>query len=954
MRIFISASVLLCCSLAGTYGQNGPKADQQERLLIVHAPADYYPYSYVDEQGHPVGFAAELLDLVAKQMHLKIYRVSLPRTIGLEQFGNGKFDILQQYTRTLKYDATAESSTPYLAIQGVLFIRRGEKRFVALEETRDLQLVVAAAPAGYQYALSIGMKPEQLLQVSTQECLRLLSEGKVDAALLSRITGMAQARQLGFTNVVPSGHPIKGYTVTFCFATHRGDSELLALLNDGIAQLIQSGEFEKLHNKWFTPYEPRRFTLLETVSLAAIALALALAIAIWALIRQRSLRKRIARQAEELEESRSILADAQQLAKVGHWLRKNGEGQVSSFAKEILHISGLPLETGAIAVDEIKALVLPEDRQKWEDAIRKLEREGIPYEMEMWVVLRSGERKKVHVRARAVKDREGRCIGSFGTVQDITAWKAVEQALQQSEQLLRALYENLPFALGVVERGETGWTLVSINPAGVRLLGLQSAPAPGCGISSLGLPKEAQEYWERFFRNCIDANRSARVDYSRREDHREFVVTAVPLEGDKARLCFLMEDVTDHRRKDAEIGQSRRLRAVGELVGGIAHEFNNLLTPILLNADLLQSEWAHEPALCDELRVIADAARRSAVLTRKLLAFGRKSEHAAETVALKDVVAANIELVRHTFDRRIAIECDIPASLPLLHVSSGDIHQILLNLLVNARDALSDKLAGPPEDGWRARIHIQATLYGADAFVPLETAPRPAPEAWIRLTVRDNGSGMPSSVMERLYEPFYTTKEVGRGTGLGLATIWHLAAAYGGRVDVETKEGEGTAFHISLPVFSGSEPLSERSASASGAQAEMPSLRVLLVEDEESISHIISGLLRAQGHATTVAVDGRVAWGMFTKTPDRFDAIVMDLNLPGMSGLEFARLVRASAYRGPILVVSGRVSEEDQKELNLLGVTEVLQKPFTGDEVRSALARALAGQGEIREGTAQA
>ena len=243
---------------------------------------------------------------------------------------------------------------------------------------------------------------------------------------------------------------------------------------------------------------------------------------------------------------------------------------------------------------------------------------------------------------------------------------------------------------------------------------------------------------------------------------------------------------------DAELAKSRRLRAVGEMVGGIAHEFNNLLTPIVLKVELLREERDNDPALQRELEVISGAADRAATLTRRLLTFGRKGDHEPAHVHLAEVVAANVDLVLPTCDPRIAFVVDVPPQLPALYQNPADLHQVVLNLLMNARDTLHDKLEHDGSAEARVVVSVQ----------PVAPANGDGPPACQRLSVSDTGVGMPREVLERIFEPFFTTKEVGRGTGLGLATVWHLLQACGGRIEVESTPGVGTTFRVEVPSIS--------------------------------------------------------------------------------------------------------------------------------------------------------
>ena len=921
------------------------EAPAPARPLAVSAAVDNYPYSF-EEGGKLTGFAVDVFAAVAHRMDLKYELVRVAAMDDLQRFAAGDFDVGQWHPHIPGRDADAEYSVPLLTVQGTIFVRKGDRRFKTMTDLRDQRARVATPTQGHVYAMLKGLAPELVRQVSSPEGLQLLSSGQVDALLVTRLTGLAQAQHLGIVNVEPVGPSLDGFTVRYCFAAHRGNAALMAQLNEGLALLYRTGEYERIYQKWFAGYEPQQFTREQVVAYVAGTLALALIIALWALVRQRQLRQRIALQAEELDESRSILAEAQRFARLGHWQRGLQDGQSPEvWSEETYRIFERDPQQGIPSLDTVVGCAIAADRERWREAIRTVYAQGQPYDLYLAIEPKPGGRKTIHVRGRPIVDQAGRRIGTFGTVQDVTAWRAAEEALRQSEQLLRALYENLPLALGVVERAGGEWLVVSFNPEGVRQLGLAAEPLAGRAFRDLGLAPEWAQYWSGLFARSVDSAEPLKTELFREDLRRNFAITLVPLDpaADRARCCFLVEDVTERKQKDAEIAQGRRLRAIGELVGGIAHEFNNLLTPILLNSDLLHAEWAHMPGLRDDLKMIADAARRSADLTRRLLAFGRKSEHQAEELDLRAVVQANTDLVRHTFDRRILLKDDVPAGLPLLFLNSGDLHQILLNLLVNARDTLTEKLARPHTTDWSARICLEATLLPATAAVPLSPGKHPPPAQWIRLTVRDNGCGMTPAVVERIFEPFYTTKQIGQGTGLGLATVWHVVAEFGGRIDVESTPGEGTAFHLCLPVRS--RPVQPGSLHPFGGGAPAGSTkprRLLLAEDEEPVSRIVTALLRREGHSVVLATDGHNAWQQLSAAPAEFDAVIMDLNMPGLSGLELARRARALPYDRPLLVMSGRVSEDERLELARLRIDAIIHKPFTLEMLRAMLDSILA------------
>jgi two-component system, cell cycle sensor histidine kinase and response regulator CckA len=911
----------------------------------VGAPNDSYPYSYVDESGQLTGFAVDIFNAAARVMNLRVHREIAPGLEVNRRFLAGEFDLNLLFTATPERSAYARFSVPYLVVNGAIFARSGDNRFATIDDLRRTHAIVTTAggPAN-DFARAHGLNDDQLRTVSSEEAIRQVASWRADAALISRLTGLAQIRRLHLRHIGPVGPQITQYPAQFCFSVHHGSEQLLTQINEGLAVLHQTGEFDEIYHRWFSRYEPLAFTRAEVISYVAGALALALVVALWGFVRQRQLRQRVARQAAELDESRALLAEAQSFAQLGHWRRLFGNPDVISFSAETFRAFDRDERLGAPeSLDELIASLRSPDEGRWRAAIALTLRDRAPFDLDLTIEPTPGRRKIVHVRGRVVCGGGDKIIGLFGTVQDVTARRAAEQALRRSERLLRTFYENLPHAVGVVERSGPDWNVVSLNQGAVRFFELAGPPSLPCSLSQLDLKAEVEAQWREWLMRCVSETAPFKVESQSRDQRRKFVTTLVPLSLDAQPLqCFfLIEDVTEQREKDAEIAQGRRLRALGGLVGGIAHEFNNLLTPILMTADQLQNELAPAPMRAG-LALIAGAARRSAELTRRLLAFGRNRTREPEVFELRLVVDNAVALLRQTSDRRIQISSNLPADLPALFLNSDDVHQILFNLLLNARDTLVEKLDRGAGNGWTPRVTIGANRQRPNSIEPF--APRAdQTTAWITVAVQDNGMGMAPGVVERVFEPFYTTKEVGRGTGLGLATVWHLVNALGGRIDVESTPGEGSCFRVALPVrpapsaaprLGNTKPIAKPDATTG--------LRVLMVDDEATISAMLSLVLERRGHRPTLVSHGEEAWRRLVSDAASFDALILDLNMPGLSGLELARRARALPFDRPILVMSGHITEADRMEFARIGIKSILMKPFTADEFLQAFAAQVA------------
>lgn len=515
--------------------------------------------------------------------------------------------------------------------------------------------------------------------------------------------------------------------------------------------------------------------------------------------------------------------------------------------------------------------------------------------------------------------------------------------LREQEALLKVLYDNIPIAMTVIESSGGEYRVLTINREAETIFGVAAKEVAGQRLEEVALEADWKQHLEDLLRRWPAGSDLVREEHKLTVAHKLLVVSLIPLspsaEGNK-RICILAEDVTQRRELDEEVSQSRKLRAVGELVGGIAHEFNNLLTPVMLQIGGIQSDWPGDTRLHQALDVINRAMTRAAELTRRLLTFGRRAERRFEPVQLSAIVASCLELLRQTVDRRIVLEQKIPDNLPPLVFNSTDLHQVLLNLLLNARDTLSEKITKNRQD-WRPVIEVEATALPAEAVSSAAVRTQGQLIGWQRLTVRDNGMGMSAEVKERIFEPFYTTKEVGQGSGLGLATVWHVVTEAGGRVDVESVLGEGSVFHVYLPVWSAPERLYRPPAAQPPAASS--ALRILLAEDDDLVARTVLATLRRSGHAVTHVSDGTAAWKHLQDRASEFDLLIFDVNMPGIDGIELSRRVRGPLrYTGKILIISGRLTSENMDALTDANVDSLLPKPFTPEQLIEAVSRARA------------
>lgn len=397
--------------------------------------------------------------------------------------------------------------------------------------------------------------------------------------------------------------------------------------------------------------------------------------------------------------------------------------------------------------------------------------------------------------------------------------------------------------------------------------------------------------------------------------------------GSVTRIVGVAEDITQRKQLEERFLRAQRLEAVGTLAGGIAHDLNNILTPMLMVASLLKKKLP-DPRDADLLGLVEQGAQRGANIIRQLLTFSRGIEGNRGPVQPRHLLKEMAAIMRETFPRELVLEQKIPAELWPIVADATQIHQVLMNLCVNARDAM--------RRGGRLTLAACNLVLGE-----AETAAQPPakPGPFVRLTVADTGEGIPRENLDRIFEPFFTTKEIGHGTGLGLSTVLGIVHSHGGFVTVESEPGRGSAFHVHLPAAAGAgdAPLSAVAVPAPGRGE-----TILVVDDEPAIRSTIGFALAGSNYRVLAAADGREAMTLFLKHRDSVRLVFTDLMMPGMSGLALIRSLRALAPGLRFVATSGLSDPERREELAALGVTTFVAKPCGPDDVREAVARELA------------
>ncbi len=624
-----------------------------------------------------------------------------------------------------------------------------------------------------------------------------------------------------------------------------------------------------------------------------------------------------------LEEQAFHLQHAQELAQVGSWTFDLGDGFVtaSDEAKRIYGLSG-----DHWTIPDVQTIPLPEYRATLDRALRDLVEKGEPYDVVFSIRRKSdGDIRAVHSVARF--DRRRNRV--TGVLQDITEQRAAEEALRSSEERFRSVIEQSSQAIYVLvnDRFEL------VNPRFCELTGMsaEEVRSPEFDFRRLLAPESLQLVEERRARRLRGEEVGESYEFtivhrSGRRVHVAASVASIDYRGHEAVLGFL-HDITAQKALEAQLEQALRMESIGRLSGGVAHDLNNLLSPIIGYAELLVEDLPDGDERRPSAEAILQAGFRARDLVRQLLAFSRQQALEMGTVDLNEMLWDFDRLLRRTLREDVRIEMDLDPMAPPVVGDRRQLEQVVMNLAVNAQDAM-------PGGGV---LYIRTEGVELDqAFV--NTHPGSAEGHFARLTIADTGEGMDGITRRRIFEPFFTTKPKGKGTGLGLATVYGIVKQHEGYIDVLSEPDEGATFSCYFPVATGGSQ--EVSGLAAGAIASGGAETVLVVEDERLVRRLVVNALRRRGYEVHQAASAEDAIELMDALETSIDLLLTDVVLPGMNGRELHQEMHRRSPGTRVLFMSGYTGDVIT-ERGVLTDDTFIQKPFSmqalGARVRAVL-----------------
>jgi PAS domain S-box-containing protein len=631
------------------------------------------------------------------------------------------------------------------------------------------------------------------------------------------------------------------------------------------------------------------------------------------------------RRAEEaLRRREAELKEAQRLAAVGSWEWVVKTDTVT-WSEELYHIAGRDPRGPVPGYKEHGQLYAPESWRRLQSAVERALKTGMSYELDLQMIRPDGSTRWVAARGEAERDVTGRITRLRGTSQDITERKRAEHKIQEQANLLELASD----AILVRDLNEK---ILFWNKSAERLYGWTAEEAIGADFVKMTYEDPAP--FEASKRTLLEKGEWSGEARKPTKTGSELIVASrwtllLDDSGNPRSILVIDTDITEKKQMESLFLRNQRLESIGQLAGGIAHDLNNILAPILMGAQMLRQN-GKDPDNSLLLATIEGNAQRGAEIVKQVVAFAKGVEGKKVILQPRYVIAEISWIIRETFPKSITLKINEQENLWTVLGDVTQLHQVLLNLAVNSRDAM-------PHGGTLTLSADNVLLDEAGAA--LRPGLKPGPHVIFR--VSDSGTGIAPNIAHKIFDPFFTTKDPDKGTGLGLSTVLGIVKSHRGHIEFDSKLAQGTEFRIYLPA----EPERQDSLSTKQRTPEaLPRGRgelILIVDDEESVRSVMKRILESHGYRTLAATRGTEAVACYLERGTEISVVLTDLHMPDMGGAEAIAVLRELNPRIRIIVATGAGSPPGGNSVHELGVQAYIKKPFDLAHLLGTLQRVL-------------
>jgi PAS domain S-box-containing protein len=550
-----------------------------------------------------------------------------------------------------------------------------------------------------------------------------------------------------------------------------------------------------------------------------------------------------------------------------------------------------------------------------------------PYTIEYRIVHANGNLRWVFEKGQGVLDNTGQLLCLDGVIVDITNRKQAEEALRESEVKYRQVVENATEGIFVIQDNAYCY----VNQRGAEIFNTSREKILSGDLYEFVHPDDRKACADRVFHRKQGETTGELlvhriIDDSGNEKWVEVRGVSILWEGRHASICFVI-DITARKKMETRLRQAQKMEAIGTLAGGIAHDFNNILSPLVGFSEMLKADLAADSPLQKYVDEIFRAALRARDLVKQILAFSRQDDQDTKPIKLQPIVKEVLQLLRNSIPTTIDIQHDIDPGCGVVIADPTKIHQIIMNLATNAFHAME-------ETGGRIEVYLKQIRLESNQLL----FPELTPGEYAGLTVVDTGAGIEKDVLDKIFDPYYTTKKNGKGTGLGLSVVQGIVKSCNGDIRVYSEPGKGTEIQVYLPIMDRKidNKVMDRSEPVLGGTE-----KILLVDDEEAIVRMEQQMLERLGYRVTVRTGSVEALEAFKANADSFDLVVTDMTMPNMTGLQLTGEIKSIRSDIPIIICTGFSDQINEENCEVLGIQGFAMKPVIMNEIAQVIRKVL-------------